>query len=364
MRREIETLAEFDAQVRAERSLAGCLVVALDLRGRGAVLGTVGVHNAFFLGCRLKHPVAAALAGRGATVFPRLPQVPFDAYPAALYTAEQLYASLGDGYAATPDARVYGWTLRDRSAHLDATLAQALHDHFIGDALAEAVSSPGSVVGLLGGHAVPRGAPEYGQTAHLARGLAEAGLLVFTGGGPGLMEAGNLGASLRGTPSDLDAACAVLAATPRYAPDITAWASGAFEVKRSWDCTRASIGVPTWFYGHEPPNAFATAIAKYFDNALREDALLRLCGAGLVYAPGTAGTTQEIFAALTRNYYALELQHLRPMVLVGRRYWTDVVPAWPLLTSLSRGRLMETHVHLVDTAEEVLDAIGEGMGRP
>ena len=81
--------------------------------------------------------------------------------------------------------------------------------------------------------------------------------------------------------------------------------------------------------------------------------MLRLCGAGLVYVPGRAGTTQEIFQALTRNYYALEGHQIRPMILLGVDYWTTQVPAWPLLRALAAGRLMESSVHLVDTIEDV-----------
>ena len=40
------------------------------------------------------------------------------------------------------------------------------------------------------------------------------------------------------------------------------------------------------------------------------------------------------------------------MVLVGREYWTETLPAWPLLRVLARGRPMEEHVHLVDSVEE------------
>ena len=40
------------------------------------------------------------------------------------------------------------------------------------------------------------------------------------------------------------------------------------------------------------------------------------------------------------------------MVLVGRHYWTETLPAWPLLTALARGRAMEAHVHLVETVDE------------
>jgi hypothetical protein len=41
------------------------------------------------------------------------------------------------------------------------------------------------------------------------------------------------------------------------------------------------------------------------------------------------------------------------MVLVGREYWTGVVPAWPLLVSLAKGRAMEPVVHLVDDLADV-----------
>ncbi len=358
MRAEIETIEALDAHLRAEKSLAGCVVHALDLRGRGDVLERVPVQNAFFLGCRLKHRVAADLAGRGASIFPRLPQLPFDAYPSRLYAPEDLYAGLAEGYAGTPDARVYGWTLRDRARLLDATLAQSLHDHFISDALNDVVTDPRSGVGVMGGHSVVRGAPEFVQAARLGHGLAEAGHLVLTGGGPGLMEAANLGASFRDGPEALVEACAALAATPSFTPDPGVWAAAGFTVRERWDSSRLSVGVPTWYYGHEPPNVFAGGIAKYFDNAIREDILLRLCGAGIVYSPGRAGTTQEIFQALTRNYYALEELDLRPMVLLGHDYWTRVVPAWPLLKALAKGRIMEPHIHLVDSVDEVLALLG------
>ena len=47
------------------------------------------------------------------------------------------------------------------------------------------------------------------------------------------------------------------------------------------------------------------------------------------------------------------------MVLVGAAYWTETLPAWPLLQSLARGRPMEKHVHLVDSVEEAATIVGE-----
>jgi predicted Rossmann-fold nucleotide-binding protein len=48
----------------------------------------------------------------------------------------------------------------------------------------------------MGGHATTRSSPEYRNIVHLARLLARSGFLVMTGGGPGAMEAANLGAYL------------------------------------------------------------------------------------------------------------------------------------------------------------------------
>ena len=116
--------------------------------------------------------------------------------------------------------------------------------------------------------------------------------------------------------------------------------------------------MPTWFYGHEPTNVFATGIAKYFANALREDTLLHRCRGGIVYLPGQAGTVQEIFQAVTENFYAADASLVAPMVLVGVEYWTRTYPAWPLLRALGEGRAMGAAVHCVDTVEEAAALVG------
>jgi predicted Rossmann-fold nucleotide-binding protein len=348
---EVESLEEFDERVAAgATSMSGWHLQAVDLRERGPVLRSLDPCGALFLGCPLTPADEESLRARGALVFPVVPHVPFDAYRAGLYTPQELYDGLSTSYEETLDARVYAWSQQEPT--LDISLAQALHDHAVDDALRGMVHGH-DLVGVMGGHSLPRGGKEYAAAAHLSQQLAASGLTVATGGGPGAMEAANLGAYLAGrSREELDEALGVLAAVPGFTPSIQDWANAAFDVLERWPDGSRSLGIPTWHYGHEPPNAFATDIAKYFKNAIREDILLHVAAAGIVFLPGAAGTVQEIFQDACENYYA-DASSVAPMVLVGREYWTEVVPAWPLLESLARGRAMEPVVHLVDTVEEV-----------
>src|SRR5215216_7777077 len=185
--------------------------------------------------------------------------------------------------------------------------------------------------------------------AQLGAMLSRSGRTVLTGGGPGAMEAVNLGAYLSPWPADLDDALAILAGAPSYRPNIDAWSNAAFQIRQRWPVDRAgpSISIPTWFYGHEPTNVFATKIAKYFANALREDTLLHRCRGGIVYLPGRAGTVQEIFQAVTENFYAADTSLVAPLILIDREYWTEVFPAWPLLKRLGEDRPMGELIYCV-----------------
>ena len=348
---EVESLEEFDERVAAgAATMYGWHVQAVDLRERGPVLRELDPCGSLLLGCALLPADEESLRARGALVFPSVPDVPFDAYRASLYTAQELYAGLDRSYAATFDAQVYAWSQQEPT--VDVSLAQALHDHAVDDALRGLVRGH-HLVGVMGGHALARDSAGYAEAAHLARVLAASGLTVTTGGGPGAMEAANLGAYLSDRPAgDLDEALALLAAAPDFTPSVERWARAAFTVLDRWPEGSSSLGIPTWHYGHEPPNPFATDIAKYFRNAIREDILLRIASAGIVFLPGAAGTVQEVFQDACENYYA-DPSSVAPMVLVGQEYWTEEVPAWPLLSSLAQGRAMEGLVHLVDTVEDV-----------
>jgi predicted Rossmann-fold nucleotide-binding protein len=355
---EVESLEEFDDRVAAgATTMTGWHLQAVDLRERGDALRSLDPCGALFLGCQVTPADGESLRARGALVFPIVPNLPFDAYRAALYTAEELYDGLDGSYGGTLDAQVYAWSRQP--ATVDVSLAQALHDHAVDDALRGTVRGL-DLVGVMGGHSLARGDATYRAAAHLAHELTGAGLTVATGGGPGAMEAANLGAHLAGrSRDDLDRALEMLAAVPTFTRSITDWARAAFDVRRRWPDGRRSLGIPTWHYGHEPPNAFASDIAKYFRNAIREDILLHIAAEGIVFLPGAAGTVQEVFQDACENYYA-DSSSVAPMILVDRRHWTEVLPVWPLLESLARDRHMEHLVHLVDDVTEVPPLLARG----
>ncbi len=351
---EVESLAAFDRLTARARTLNGWFVRSVDLSQRSAVLQRVDPQGAVFLGCVFAAEDEERLRARGGLVFPRLPDLPFDPYRGALYDADQLYGS-GD-YAASPDAAIYAWSRASIPRTVSDELAVTLHDHAIADALDDATAevAPTQLVGVMGGHALLRGERPYTAAAELGAALTRAGRTVVTGGGPGAMEAANLGAYLSPWPGALAEAIALLSASPGYRDDIDSWARAGLAVRRQWPAEQAgsSVSIPTWFYGHEPSGVFATQIAKYFTNALREDTLLHRCRGGIIYLPGQAGTVQEIFQAVTENFYAADPTQVAPMVLVGVDYWTTTLPAWPLLERLGSGRAMGSVIHCVDDVGE------------
>lgn len=364
---EIDRLEALRTLLARGETLGGVRLQDLDLHAVEAqLLNRTDVTDLVVLGGRLSPALTLHLIQHGAIVFPSDPKAPVDVYRARLYTADELYAGLSGplGYAGTPDARAFAWTL-DRRSGRDAyvTMLRAIHDESMTDTLDEILDGL-PVVGVMGGHEAQRGSGVYRAAARLGHLLAASGCVVATGGGPGAMEAANLGA-YAASPADLDAAVAVLATVPSYRPEVGAWAQLGLQVREQLGrrpdsddrsgLPLRSIGIPTWFYGHEPPNVFGQGIAKYFSNALREDGLLARCTAGTVVLPGAAGTVQEIFQAVTRLYYGRLTGTggtLPPLVLVGRSHWQRLLPTWPLVRALGSNRPVAEVMHLVDTVEE------------
>jgi predicted Rossmann-fold nucleotide-binding protein len=348
----VESLAEFDRRVEAGATrLSGWRVAGVDLSDRGHTLTGLRVAGATFLGCTFGPGVEEWVEGAGALVLPTLTIAPVDVYRSHLYTAEVLYDATP--YVDSLDGRAYAWAQHRGDA--DDALARALHDHAIDEALTSWIQRK-HLVGVMGGHAGLRGDAEYADAARLGHALG-AHYVVATGGGPGAMEAANLGCYLADSHvSRVTDAVAVLTEAPAFRPSVDAWLRPALEVSAVVSEPHDSLAIPTWHYGHEPSNVFATGIAKYFRNPTREAILLEVCDAGIVFLPGAGGTVQEVFQDGCENYYADE-SSVAEMVLVGRTYWTETMPAWPLLRTLARGRPMEERVHLVDHVDEAVELL-------
>lgn len=362
---EVESLTALDAWLDGGRPLAGLRLQDLDLTAREEQLLARDAQGVVVLGGTVSERLGDYLRRSGALVFPAVDGCPVNPYRNDLYRPQELYAGLAAGYAGTPDARTYNWYLEPTSgADVLSTMVRALHDDSINDALAETIAGR-RVVGVMGGHAVHRGDGDYLQAAQLGQQLAASGALVLTGGGPGAMEAASLGAMLHRRPAkDVVDAAERLSVVASFRPDLTAWAQVAFEVRDRWhtEGDLTSIGIPTWFYGHEPSNVFADRVAKFFSNAVREDVLLKYSTAGVVVLPGAAGTVQEIFQAATQGYYAQAGRGI-PMVLVDREHWTATLPVWPLLSALGAGREMANQLHLVDNVSQAAAVIAGNTRR-
>jgi predicted Rossmann-fold nucleotide-binding protein len=349
---EIETLEDFDKYAAPGTKLAGWEIRGVDLTSREEALRQLRPAGALFLGCRLTRSTADWLRARGALIFPKVPDLPFNPYRTHLYTGQELYTDLFTSYDATPDARIYAWWRADGRG-LVKTLAESLHDHSIDDALDDWIDAR-RVVGIMGGHTTKRGSESYAQAASLGKFLAQQGITVATGGGPGSMEAANMGARFATMDQTaFDSCLELLARAPDYR-DVQAWARLGLSLLDPHPDSGLSLGIPTWFYGHEPPNPFSSRIAKYFRNALREDILLSICNTGVVFLPGAAGTVQEIFQAACKVYYA-EPGSTFPLVLVGHEYWAEFLPSWGLLRNLGQDHQLGEHIFLVDD----VDAAGQ-----
>jgi predicted Rossmann-fold nucleotide-binding protein len=357
-------------------------VQSLDLSSCEAQLCTKRFPDSLFLGCILSDQAAGHIVQTGGVVLPNASNLLFKSHLAHLYHRDELFKGFDierlESRYETLDHRIYEQYLaqgREVPNTIHTSLMRRLHDHSITNALQDLLEGQ-KVVAIMGGHGVERRDPTYKKVALIARTLTQNGFLMVSGGGPGVMEATHLGAYFAPLSlAELDEALVVLSlrpagAVPKQEYNDQDWLHRAMQVVQRFPLSAAqerqskSIGIPTWLYGHEPPAVFATHIAKYFANSVREDGLLQIAKHGVIFAEGSAGTTQEIFQDACQNHYAAynsnplaSKSYVSPMILMGRDYWTTQRPVWPLLQEVAQGRPYGKLLALTDDAQEVIQRI-------
>lgn len=325
--------------------------------------------STLFIGCRMEMETEITLRRKQAGCLEAPTNLPYQPLRRHLYTWQELM----EGYSVQEDQsydlnvyRHFKWSQRCQS--INEALWQRLHDFSMDEGLRRLLDfqtnglTRRKSVGFMGGHGTGRDTEDYRKSARTAKLLTEADYFIVSGGGPGIMEAANLGAYMAGkSEEELQWAFQTLAKAPKY--NDRGYQEAAYEVLQAWPEGKESLAIPTWFYGHEPSNLFATYIAKYFSNSIREDTLLAIALYGIVYAPGSAGTTQEIFMEATQNHYGT-FDFVSPMVFLGRQRYAEDTMIFPLLKQLAQGRTYADYLALTDEPEEVVSFITEHAPLP
>lgn len=175
-----------------------------------------------------------------------------------------------------------------------------------------ALLGPG--VSVFGSARVHEDDPWYAKGREIGHLLVEAGYAVITGGGPGLMEAANRGASEAGGTS---VGCNI---------------ELPFEQK-----INAYVNLPMNF--------------RYF--FVRKTMFVKYAVA-FVILPGGFGTLDELFEALT--LIQTHKIHNFPVILVGRAYWQGLLD-WVRAVLLAEGKVSAADLALLQLTDEPADVV-------
>ena len=291
--------------------------------------------------------------------------VPFFVDPQDVYTTDKLYAGLDlaqpETFSQCYDQQVYSHFLAQGKVTDNPleSLARNLHDFCIMQSTKRLLAQYDKckVVAVMGGNAMRRDDVAYEKIARISKSLTEKGSLMVSGGGSGAMEATGFGAWMAGRNEDefLEALSRLKSVPTQEDAD---YLQASFSIIRDYpQTTYRNLSIPTWLYGHEWTSPFATHIAKLFENSVREDTLLTIAYGGIIYAPGRAGTIQEVFQEAVQNHY-LTFGFASPMVFLDTEFWTKTTPFYPLLVDLmDKGIYKNLLLSLTDEPEEVVETI-------
>ncbi len=347
----------FEILLKNDNSIENYTFQNLDLSTIKIKWSKFKLNTITFMGCILNEKDQILLLEARAVILPYYNEQPYNPYRSNLYTWQELETKGNEN--TTLDFQIYNHFYKTRfNPNINESLWQRIHDHAIDNALRTLIEPDDignyakKIIGFMGGHGTHRNDEFYLKTAYAAKSMCEKGYFVASGGGPGIMEATNLGAYFGGrSTKELDNAIKILSKAPHYAD--LGYSNAALEVLGKYPNGQESLAIPTWFYGHEPSNLFASHIAKYFSNSIREDTLLAICVHGIIYAPGSAGTTQEIFMDAAQNHYGT-FGYLSPMVFLGTDRYEINTFIFPTLKQLSKGQDYQKLLFLTNEPDEAV----------
>ena len=181
----------------------------------------------------------------------------------------------------------------------------------------EKLSQIGPCVSVFGSARTKPGHKYYELTEEIAKKIVEAGYGVITGGGPGIMEAGNKGAHLGGG-------------------------------------TSVGLNIDLPFEQHDNPYIDSDKSLD-FDYFFVRKVMFVKYSQGFVVMPGGFGTLDELFEAIT--LIQTKKIELFPIILVGKDFWGGLFE-WIKKTLLEENDNISPKdldlIHIVDTSDEVI----------
>ncbi len=179
----------------------------------------------------------------------------------------------------------------------------------------DTLSDLGFAISIFGSARIKPDNPVYKQTTELSNKLAKEGFAIITGGGPGIMEAGNKGANNE---------------------------------------KGKSVGLNIVLPQEQNPNSYQNITLNYRYFFARKVMFVKH-SMGYICMPGGFGTLDEFFEALT----LVQTQKIYPMpiVLFGSKYWQgliDWIKDQPLQEGLISPQDMDL-LHITDDIDEVVN---------
>jgi len=181
----------------------------------------------------------------------------------------------------------------------------------------ETLSKVGPAVTIFGSARAKRSSSIYRKAERLSRLLVEAGYAMISGGGPGIMEAVNKGATEAGG---------------------------------------ESIGLNIELSQEQKPNPYVKTLLSFRYFFARKVMFVKYASAYVIF-PGGYGTLDEFFEAIT----LIQTKRIKrfPVILVERECWQDLI-GWFKKVLLARGYILDEDLdifYVVDEPEEAVEII-------